>query len=91
MAVQQRWYRRLLIGSPRLVGWCDACGFLAQAETGRHDALVARLARHHLSVHAAAGGGATARWTDEPAVEGAHLRRTARAASRAGCHGHPRR
>lgn len=89
MAVQQRRYRRLMIGPPRLVGWCDACGFLAEVETGRHDALVARLARHHLSAHVAAGRGD--RWIDEPTVEGAHSPHTARAASRAECLGHPRR
>jgi hypothetical protein len=70
MGVQQRSYRRRLIGSQRLVGWCDACGFLAQVETGRHDALVARLARHHLTAHRRTQDGAPA---PEP-----HARRTTR-------------
>jgi hypothetical protein len=95
MAVQQRWYRRRLIGSPRLVGWCDACGFLAEVETGRHDALVARLARHHLSAHRRGAPEAVPqqrdRWTGEPTVEEHQPRRTTRAAPRAQCHGHHRR
>jgi hypothetical protein len=51
VAVQLRLYRRWFVGPQRLVGWCESCGFLAQAEPGQEAALLARLHRHELAAH----------------------------------------
>jgi hypothetical protein len=49
--MEQRQYRRRLIGRPRLLGWCDSCGFLVEARTDQEDALVARIDRHAACAH----------------------------------------
>lgn len=51
VAVQQRLYRRWFVGARRLVGWCESCGFLAQAQPDQKAALLARLHRHELAAH----------------------------------------
>ena len=63
MGLQQRLYRNVLNGPRRLVGWCDSCGFLAEARVGQDEALAARLDRHRLCAHgsvaAQPGGGSS--------------------------------
>jgi hypothetical protein len=50
-----RLYRRPpLIGQRRLVGWCDSCGYLVEAQRGQDPAVFARLREHYGSAHLAA-------------------------------------